>query len=89
MAAEAAAGSGASRSGGSLEATSRAIGRASLPSCRRIDDAEPGGARRVDEGVDPASRRKHQRAVARGERFGRLAVEGHDADILSLYFDPQ
>ena len=40
----AAAGKAASRSGGSLEATSRAIGRASLPSCSRMSDDEPGGA---------------------------------------------
>ncbi len=41
---------------------------------------------RVDEGVDPGSRRQHERAVARGERLGRLAVEGHDADVVSFYF---
>src|SRR5439155_1681138 len=34
-----AAGKATSRSGGSLEATSRAMGRASLPSCSRIGDA--------------------------------------------------
>ena len=39
-----AAGRTASRIGGSFEVTSRAMGRASLPSCRSIDEIEPGGA---------------------------------------------
>ena len=56
-----AAASGASRSGGSFEPISRAIGRASVPSCSRIDEAAPGRARGVDEGVGPGSRRQHQR----------------------------
>ncbi len=38
-----AAGKAASRSGGCLEATSRAMGRPSLPSCSRMGDDEPGG----------------------------------------------
>src|SRR5204862_3103570 len=39
-----AAGKATSRSGGSLEATSLAMGRAALPSCSRLGEAEPGGA---------------------------------------------
>ena len=47
------------------------------------------GARRgscVDEGVDPGAGRQQQRAIARQERFRRLAVEGHHPDIKALHF---
>ena len=41
---------------------------------------------RVDEGVGPGSRRQHQCTGACQERLGRLAVEGHDANVVTLYF---
>ena len=47
------------------------------------------GARRrrhIDEGIDPAAGRQHQRAIAGLERLGRLAVDGHDADLEPLQF---
>ena len=49
-----------------------------------MDAVEPGGDDGIDEGVDPAAGRKHERATPRQERFCRLAVEGHDADIQLL-----
>src|ERR1700681_2122697 len=42
---------------------------------------------RVDERIGPGSRSEDERAAARQEGFGRLAVEGHDADVLPLYFN--
>ena len=43
--------------------------------------------RHIDENIDPAARRDHQRAVAGLERLGRLAVEGHDANLDPVQFD--
>ena len=40
----------------------------------------------VDEGVDPGAGRQQQRAIARQERFRRLAVERHHPDIKALHF---
>ncbi|MBA7713596.1 hypothetical protein ES703_122600 [subsurface metagenome] len=40
--------------------------------------------RHVDEGVEPAARRQHQRAVAGEKRLGRLAVDRHDCHVGAL-----
>ena len=45
------------------------------------------GCRPVDERVSPASRRQHQGAIAGGEWFDRLAVEGDNPDVLVFQFD--
>ena len=47
----------------------------------------PGRRRHIDEGIDPAAGRQHQRAVAGLERLGGLAVDGHDPDLEPLQFD--
>ena len=82
-----AGGSGARRSGGSFD-TDQSADRAGLLAIMQQDGG--GGARggcHIDEGVDPGSRSEHQRAVARRERLGRLAVEGHNPNIVILNFD--
>ena len=81
-----AAGRAASRSGGSFETTSRAIGRASLPSCSRMGEVEPGAASASMKASARPPGASTMRAVARGERLGRLAVEGHDPDLVALHF---
>ena len=43
--------------------------------------------RRLDEGVDPTSRRQHQGPVAGLERLGRLTVEGHGPHLDIFDFD--
>mgnify|MGYP003693544645 CR=1 FL=1 len=52
-----------------------------------VQQDRSGGAcrrRHVDEGIDPAARRQHQRAVAGLERLGRLAVDGHHTDLVAF-----
>ena len=53
------------------------------------EDKRGGTGRRacVDEGVGPASRRQHDRAVPRRERLGGLAIQGHDPHLVPVHFD--
>ncbi len=85
---------GSGGAGGKRRVAERRLARGDQPGDRAgllavVQQDGRGRARRrgrVDEGVDPGSRRQHQRAIARQERLGRLAVEGHDPDIMTFYF---
>ncbi len=55
-----------------------------------VQEDRTGRARRprdIDKDVGAAARRQHQRAVAGRERLGRLAVDGHHADLEFFQFD--
>jgi len=49
-------------------------------------ESSGGRAGHVHQRVDPCARRQHDLAVARDERFGRLAVDRHHPDIVIVDF---
>ena len=49
---------------------------------RAVMEQERRGRRRIHKHVGTAPGRQHQRAVARGEGLGGLAIDGHDANVM-------
>ena len=83
----AAAPAAAARAAAAIRLRPRAC-RSGGPPCRHAaGSATPCRGAGIDKGVGAAAGRQHQGAVAGRERFGRLAVERHDADFVVFNFD--